>query len=298
MSLHPHRRELRGLAVYEHAPREPINEKSLAPSPADVSDNASKPRTHAVVDRTVDGMVDNIVLVHGTLDRAAGMLRVARRLRRYQLTRYDRRGYGRSAATGPAQSFDQQLEDLAAVIGDQRVILFGHSYGGVLALALATQRHQGVAAVVSFETPRAWEPWWTPPPSNDLLDKSAAADAGEEFCRSIMGSQTWEALPQATRTARRCEGLAMVTELQHQHVQQYDPRVIEVPVIVGVGELSGPRTQRAAQLTADEAPLGELHVVPEAGHAAPASHPEEMAQLIAHAHTVFAAQDVLRHRDI
>ncbi len=281
MGSHSHRRELRGLSIYEHAPNESQSKKSFA-QPYD-SDPVMEQRA---------------VFVHGTLDRAAAMLRIARSLRSYRLTRYDRRGYGRSASTGPSQSFDQQLEDLAAVIGDQSAILFGHSYGGVLALALAAQRHRCVAAVVSFEAPRAWEPWWTPPPSNDLLDETAAADAAEKFCRVMMGDQTWEALPLSTRTARRCEGLAMVTELQHQYVQQYDPKNIEVPVIVGVGELSGPRTQRAAQLTADEAPLGELHVVPGAGHGAPASHPKEMAQLITHAHTIFAAQDVLRHRNI
>jgi pimeloyl-ACP methyl ester carboxylesterase len=46
-----------------------------------------------------------IVLVHGAIDRAAGMIRIARRLKQHEVIRYDRRGYGRSAnapATGTA----------------------------------------------------------------------------------------------------------------------------------------------------------------------------------------------------
>ena len=38
-----------------------------------------------------------IVLVHGAMDRSAGMLRVSRRLdEQFRVLRYDRRGYGRS----------------------------------------------------------------------------------------------------------------------------------------------------------------------------------------------------------
>ena len=36
-----------------------------------------------------------VVVVHGTMDRAAGMLRLSRKLdHRYRVLRYDRRGYG------------------------------------------------------------------------------------------------------------------------------------------------------------------------------------------------------------
>ena len=39
-----------------------------------------------------------VVLVHGTMDRSTGMLKVSRRLdSRFRVVRYDRRGYGRSA---------------------------------------------------------------------------------------------------------------------------------------------------------------------------------------------------------
>lgn len=227
----------------------------------------------------VESVVECVVLVHGTLDRAAGMLRVARRLGGFEVTRYDRRGYGRSSATGPAANFDEQLDDLAAVLGDRRSVVFGHSYGGVVALALAARRHHGIAAVVSYEAPRAWEPWWSPPPPTDV----DPAEVAEQFCRAVMGEQVWNSLPAEARAARRREGSAMVAELGQQYVRRYDATQIEVPVIVGVGELSGDRTQSAARLTAAEAPAGELCVVAGAGHGAHMSHPEEVVAMVARA---------------
>ncbi|HCB37669.1 MAG TPA: hypothetical protein DEP66_05600, partial [Acidimicrobiaceae bacterium] len=238
-----------------------------------------------------------MVLVHGTLDRAAGMLRVVRCLRGPaggpEILRYDRRGYGRSAATGPATSFDQQVDDLAAVLDGRSAaagpaavdppagrspqpspaVVFGHSYGGVIALALAARRHPGVGAVVSYEAPRAWEAWWTPPPAPDV----DPAQAAEQFYRSMVGDDVWHGLPAAARRARRAEGAAMVAELRHQHERRYDAAGIAVPVLAGVGECSGPRTRRAARLTAAEAPAGRLVVVAGAAHGAPASHPDEIA---------------------
>ena len=80
-----------------------------------------------------------IVLVHGAMDRGAGMLRVARQLRGRAVVRYDRRGYGRSVDTGPAVRFGDQVDDLRAIVADRPTVLFGHSYGGVIAMALAAR---------------------------------------------------------------------------------------------------------------------------------------------------------------
>ncbi len=273
--MQPRRRQtIRDLAVYTHPGGAAAGGAAAGGAAAGGADTPGA---------AAEGM-PNLVLIHGTLDRGAGMLPLARRLREFNITRYDRRGYGRSFATGPAESFATQLADLEAVINGQRSVLFGHSYGGVLALALAAQRHRDVAAVVTFEAPRAWEPWWTAPPADDLLEPAAAMDAAEQFCRAMMGDQIWEGLPLATRQARRAEGTAMITELQHQYVRQYDASEIAVPVVVGVGELSGPRTQRAAKLTADEAAVGatasEIRSVAGAGHGAPMTHANEVAGLV------------------
>ena len=76
----------------------------------------------------------------------------------------------------------------------------------------------------------------------------------------------------------------MVAELREQRVQRYDPGHISVPLVVGVGSESGERAQRVARMTAEQAQLGELHVVQGAGHGAPITHAAAIAQLIRRAH--------------
>jgi pimeloyl-ACP methyl ester carboxylesterase len=217
-----------------------------------------------------------VVLIHGAMDRGAGMLRVARRLRHLDLIRYDRRGYGRSREAGPPKRFQDHVQDLDEVMGTRRCILLGHSYGGVIAMALASTADRRVAGVVSYEAPRAWESWWTQPPATDVEPGRAA----ESFLRHMIGDELWESLPDRTRDERRAEGVTMIAELNFQTTQRFDARRIDVPLVIGVGQLSSDRVQRAAMLTSSEAEFGALVTIEGADHGAHSSHPTEMAALV------------------
>ena len=217
-----------------------------------------------------------IVLVHGAIDRAAGMIRIARRLKQHEVIRYDRRGYGRSANAPATESFSQQIDDLHAVMADRPTVVFGHSYGGVIALALATQQNSALRAVVTFEAPRAWEKWWPAPPPDDVNP----ADAAEHFLRHVIGNERWDGLGEVVRQRRRSEGTLMVEELRAQVTRRYDAQQIDIPLIVGVGQQSGDRAQRAASATASEGERSRLVTIAGAGHAAPTTHPEAVAGLI------------------
>ena len=76
-----------------------------------------------------------VAIVHGAMDRAASFGRVARQLGHLHLVRYDRRGYGRSAGMAPG-TLDDHVEDLLAILGGRPATVFGHSIGGVVALAI------------------------------------------------------------------------------------------------------------------------------------------------------------------
>jgi len=217
-----------------------------------------------------------VVLVHGAVDRAAGMIRVARKIDNCEVVRYDRRGYGRSASLGAPFTFEEHIEDLELVIGDRPSVLFGHSYGGSIALAVASRGNSFVHAAVSYEAPRTWETWWPPPPGTDI----DPADAAEHFVKRMIGQERWQTLPASSRLNLRRQGVLMVHELNTQKIQRYRVEEAEVPLILGVGDFSGEHAQKAATIFSEEAKRGRVVRLLGAKHDAPMSHPEQIAGLI------------------
>ncbi len=232
----------------------------------------------------------HVVLVHGSLDRSAGLLKLSRRLDRlFRVTRYDRRGYGRSCShTGPF-SMPAQVDDLASVIRNAvdalgPSIVVGHSYGGNVALA-AAECHPGlIGAVVTYESPLSWEPWW--PQDSAGGDAMAWRDdpeeAAERFMRRLIGDDRWDRLPLSSRTARRAEGPAMVDELSdlRRHAPWTSERV-GVPVLVLHGEHGHAHHRTGSETLASMLPDAELRTVPSARHFGPNTHPDLIADLIA-----------------
>ena len=80
------------------------------------------------------------------------------------MLRYDRRGYGRSTPHDGPFGIDEQVADLVALLDGRPAVVFGHSYGGNVALALADRHPELVRAVGVYETPLPWLDWW---PSDD-----------------------------------------------------------------------------------------------------------------------------------
>ena len=157
-----------------------------------------------------------IALVHGSMDRSAGLLKLSRRLDdRFRVLRYDRRGYGRSAPHGGPFTMDGQVADLVEVLAGRPAVVFGHSYGGNVALALADRHPDLVRAVGVYETPLPWVDWWPDSTAGTQAtdDGTAPDDAAERFMRRMIGDARWERLPSRTRLARRAEGAAMLAEL-------------------------------------------------------------------------------------
>jgi pimeloyl-ACP methyl ester carboxylesterase len=230
------------------------------------------------------GDVPTVVLVHGSLDRSAAFARVQRHLDDVRVLRYDRRGYGRSLQLGPASSFEAQVRDLAAVVGDRPAVIVGHSLGGVIALAFAEQRPDLVSAVVAYESPMAWMSWWPAATAGAaaMVADGGAQDAAERFMRRMIGDDRWESLPLRTRDQRRAEGPALVAELRsirEADAPPYVPARVGVPVVAAHGSRSAPHHRAAAEALAEQAPLGELVVVDGASHGVHLSHPAELAAL-------------------
>src|SRR5690606_39195244 len=146
-----------------------------------------------------------------------------------------------------------------------------------------------VRAVLAYEAPMTWEPWW--PTGAGLRAPAALADrrgdaasedadphdAAEWFLRRMIGDHVWERLPRGMRAERRAEGPTLVAELQSVRPPApvpYDPSAIIVPVVAAHGSEARPHHKRATGDLARRAPLGELAVIEGAGHGAHLTHPE------------------------
>lgn len=239
---------------------------------------------------TTTGVADgpSITLIHGSLDRSAGLLKLSRRLAdRYRVTRYDRRGYGRSAPSVGPYGIDAQVADLVGVIESvvrrRPHVIVGHSYGGNVALAFAERHRDAVDAVVTYETPQSWRAWWPyDTAGGSALDGGAdPADAAERFMRRLIGDERWERLPESTRRARRTEGTAMVGELADLRSRAaWNAADIGVPVMAMHGEFGNEYHRRGAETIAAEVPDGELVTLAGAKHPGPNTHPDAVATAI------------------
>jgi pimeloyl-ACP methyl ester carboxylesterase len=226
-----------------------------------------------------------VVLIHGAMDRSGGMLRTRRLLQHdFRVIRYDRRGYGRSRGAVPSSDFSVQVADLMDVLDGRPAVIGGHSFGGVIGLALAERRPDLVRAVLAYETPMMREAWWPGrSPSSPSVPDMSPEDAAEWFLRRMIGDDMWGRLPRAIQSDRRAEGPALVADLRSVRPPAPEPFVperITVPVVAAYGAAGRSHHRRAAEELARRAPHASLSVVPGANHGIHLAMPEAFAGLV------------------
>jgi pimeloyl-ACP methyl ester carboxylesterase len=249
-----------------------------------------------------------VVFVHGAMDRSTSFARLRRCFPEYTNVAYDRRGYAKPLEVPAATSFIEHVNDLETILEQlaaeppvdtgaaQAAVLVGHSYGGVVALAIAAKRPELVRALVVFEAPMPWTDWWPGHAGGSTIAAGLAGGpeaAAESFMRRIVGDDIWERLGDKTRAERRAEGSALLQDLGglREGGCPYDVRGITCPVVVGHGEKSQAHQQKSSQqvhadLVAAHPALASqfvLTVVPEATHGAHSSAAPQFAELVRHA---------------
>jgi len=225
-----------------------------------------------------------VVLIHGSMDRSAGLLRLSRRLDDgHQVVRYDRRGYGRSRPHPGPYGIESQVGDVEALLAGRPAVVFGHSYGGNVALALASRRPDLVAAVAVFEVPLSWLDWWpgSTAGADALATRGDPGDAAERFIRRLVGDERWARMPSTTREARRAEGVAMVGELTD--LRDHEPWVgaaVTMPVLAMHGTRGRPHHRASSAHLAEVLPDCQVVEIDGANHFGPNTHPDEVADVI------------------
>lgn len=218
-----------------------------------------------------------VVVVHGTMDRSTGMLKVARQLdATCRVLRYDRRGYGRSSPHPGPFSMQHQVDDLVALLAGRQAVVVGHSYGGNVALSLAAHHPGLVLGLSIYETPLSWEPWWpgTTAGAVAVAESNDPEGAAERFMRRMIGDTRWEGLPERTRAQRRIEGGAMVGELADLRLHRpWTADAISVPVLAGYGTGGSPHHRAGMAHVVDSIDGARLVELDGCRHDAPLSHP-------------------------
>ncbi|MBI2710068.1 MAG: alpha/beta hydrolase [Actinobacteria bacterium] len=224
------------------------------------------------------GSGPRVVLVHGAMDRASGFARCLRHLRDLEVVRYDRRGYGRSLAAGPAP-LDGHVGDLLAVLDGRPATVVGHSFGGLIALAAAVRCPRLVASVGAYEPPVPWAPWW--PGRRGGTSDVDPGDAAERFLRRAIGDRAWERLPAGVRAARRAEGPAMLAELRDLvAAPAFDPAAVRQPALLGHGgDVDGHHARAVVEL-AGAMPNAAVTVLEGADHGVHLSEPAAFAAFV------------------
>ncbi|TDD86097.1 alpha/beta fold hydrolase [Actinomadura rubrisoli] len=225
-----------------------------------------------------------VVFVHGTMDHSASFQRVAAHLPDWTVAGYDRRGWGASRAlAGPQTKLADHVADLIAVAARlPRPVVAGHSYGALVALAAAAQHPDLITAVVAFEPPVPWLPWWpSTAPWEQLVEEvspQGPAAAARALRQAVLGRPTTG----LTDEEMEADGTALIHEMTDPTLSQpcFDPTAMKTPVLTISGSRSLAHHQQTALHLADLVPAGRHESIDGADHIAHLTHPERFAAVV------------------
>ena len=238
----------------------------------------------AVAERRVAHPDATIICAHGGLDRGGSFARLARRTERFDFVTYDRRGYQGSRELRPL-GLAHHVQDLLALARREAsrgpVIMFGHSFGGVVALGAAIAEPSLTQLVMVYEAPLPWilRRHVTRTPLSD--DPSLEA---ERFFRRVVSDDAWDRLSELQRDSRRADGPALVSDLTglHGHGEPLDLTQLSVPAyyLYGDGPIADYYRSLCVELQKVSPGIGRRELL-NASHGAHLTAPDQLAALIA-----------------
>jgi pimeloyl-ACP methyl ester carboxylesterase/quercetin dioxygenase-like cupin family protein len=230
-----------------------------------------------------------LVIVHGSLSSSADWARVAAELGgAFTIYRMDRRGHGQSD-DGADYAFDREVEDVAAVmhLAGKDAVLFGHSFGGALALEYATTTPP--AALVVYEPGVRLHDLIG---GDGIAPVEAALRAGNPDLALELGMLNFNGdSPDAVAAARASAGWAPLVSavgtwpreirgLDQMDISDEHLGTISSPTIALRGTSSPEWLKLTTARVADILPTGRLLDLPGQGHVAMATAPRLLADII------------------
>lgn len=224
-----------------------------------------------------------VVLVHGSLDRAASFRRAARRLGDLRVITYDRRGYQGSRAGG-VTDLAGHIEDLVGIVtacaDGSPVVVVGHSFGGTVAVGAALAAPERIAAVGAWEPPMRWLGLYPPRPREPLR---SADEEVRDFVGRMVGPDAWDRLGARGRAGRLADGPALLADMADLGAPgaPFDVTALRVPAVFGRGgAASRPHHRATVEWLAAHVPGARLVDVEGAGHGVHLSSPDAFAAFV------------------
>ncbi len=197
-----------------------------------------------------DRLTPLVVVLHAVLStgrQLAPLLRELGAAGDLRVLAPDRRGSGERRLDPPRTvTMEEHLADLATLLDEEsagRVMLLGHSYGGVVALEAAARMPERVAEVIAYEPPygpvadartqRAFQ--------RVAMDTARAGSTGgapaaaRTFVRGVAGLRAWDGLPGRTRRYLEGEGGSAIADAGMVGLQPAGLTGIACPVTIITG---------------------------------------------------------------
>lgn len=242
-----------------------------------------------VVAYDVTGGGPGLVVVPGTLRTARHYQALAGHLAgSYTVYTVDRRGRGGSGAPRSAYGMAKECEDIVAVLArTQSAALFGHGYGGLVALEVALRHPLEKLAVyepglsVSGSFPDGWLPAFQHALARGRRGEAMAILAkGTASTGTALGNlptpllavlMRWAmARPQARESADLMPTLpAEIREIRMLDSTVHRYRDITAETLVLIGERGPPYLHRAARVLESTVPRARMVWLPKLNHSAP-----------------------------
>lgn len=235
-----------------------------------------------------------IVLLHATLSISAQLGGLARRLRDHaRVISIDRRGSGDSRMADPTPvPVERHAADVIDVLDDlgiRRAHLFGHSFGGVVALRVVIRDPERFSGLVVWEPPYLVlaEPAVVTAMRAMTADvarrhgTAGPAAAARRFLEGISGPDAWERLNARQRAAIGAEGDGVLTDTAMEGLTADGLDAITIPTLIMGGDASEPFYQPIADaVTSRIGHAARRVVLPGLAHMAPITDADAVAAVI------------------
>lgn len=223
------------------------------------------------------------LFVHGTMDVGGSFRRVGEVLSGWRVAHYDRRGWGESRELAdPDTGITDHVADLIALLSEVRdPVLVGHSYGGYVALCAAAERPDLVRAVLAYEPPVPWLPWWPAVTPWERAVKEAAPD-GPVAVATAMHRAVVGRAPAGDEERLAADGEMLLREMSDSGLdnQAFDPLDFPVPALLASGTASPPHHRTTGRGFAELVPRGRYEEIFGANHIAHVTHAKVFARLV------------------